>query len=44
MTDLLAQVRYWPLGLGRIVTIPFGPRDGGHHFGVTVTDDIGLDW
>lgn len=34
MTDLLAQVRYWPLGLGRIVTSPFGPRDGGHHFGV----------
>ena len=26
--------RYWPLGGGRIVTSPFGPRDGGFHAGV----------
>lgn len=25
--------RYWPLGKGRIVTSPFGPRDGGWHTG-----------
>lgn len=24
----------WPLGEGRKVTSPFGPRDGGFHFGV----------
>ena len=27
-------VRYWPLDAGRIVTSPFGPRDGGFHTGV----------
>lgn len=26
--------RYWPLGAGRIVTSPFGPRSGGFHYGV----------
>lgn len=26
--------RYWPLGNGRTVTSPFGPRDGGFHTGV----------
>lgn len=26
-------MRYWPLGAGRIVTSPFGPRDGGTHTG-----------
>lgn len=26
--------RYWPLGKGRIVTSPFGPRGGGFHAGV----------
>lgn len=26
-------VRYWPLGAGRVVTSPFGPRDGGFHSG-----------
>ncbi|AHJ86314.1 lysin A [Mycobacterium phage 32HC] len=26
--------RYWPLGAGRIVTSPFGPRSGGFHAGV----------
>lgn len=31
--------RYWPLGKGRIVTSPFGPRDGGFHYGV----DFGRD-
>lgn len=25
--------RYWPLEAGRIVTSPFGPRDGGFHYG-----------
>jgi len=25
--------RYWPLGNGRIVTSPFGPRGGGFHSG-----------
>lgn len=25
--------RYWPLGKGRIVTSPFGPRSGGFHYG-----------
>lgn len=25
--------RFWPLGAGRIVTSPFGPRQGGFHFG-----------
>lgn len=25
--------RYWPLERGRIVTSPFGPRDGGYHYG-----------
>lgn len=25
--------RYWPLAAGRIVTSPFGPRDGGFHYG-----------
>jgi hypothetical protein len=25
--------RYWPLGPGRIVTSPFGPRAGGFHYG-----------
>lgn len=25
--------RYWPLGAGRIVTSPWGPRPGGFHFG-----------
>lgn len=28
------MIRYWPLQLGRIVTSPFGPRDGGFHAGV----------
>ena len=27
------MARYWPLGTGRIVTSPFGPRDGGFHAG-----------
>lgn len=27
-------VRYWPLGEGRVVTSPFGPRGGGFHYGV----------
>lgn len=26
-------IRYWPLGAGRIVTSPFGPRDGSFHAG-----------
>lgn len=26
--------RYWPLGSGRVVTSPFGPRAGGFHYGV----------
>lgn len=26
--------RFWPLGAGRIVTSPFGPRTGGFHYGV----------
>ncbi|SKF91352.1 GH25 family lysozyme [Mycobacteroides abscessus] len=26
-------MRYWPLDAGRIVTSPFGPRDGGTHTG-----------
>lgn len=25
--------RYWPLGQGRMVTSPFGPRAGGFHYG-----------
>lgn len=25
--------RYWPLAAGRIVTSPYGPRDGGYHYG-----------
>lgn len=25
--------RYWPLERGRVVTSPFGPRDGGFHYG-----------
>lgn len=25
--------RYWPLGKGRVVTSPFGPRAGGFHYG-----------
>jgi hypothetical protein len=28
------MIRYWPLGHGRIVTSPFGPRSGGFHYGV----------
>lgn len=31
--------RYWPLGVGRVVTSPFGPRAGGFHNGV----DFGRD-
>ena len=27
------MARYWPLGTGRIVTSPFGPRDDGFHAG-----------
>jgi len=27
------MARYWPLGAGRIVTSPFGPRDDGFHAG-----------
>lgn len=27
-------LRYWPLGAGRVVTSPFGPRGGGFHTGV----------
>ena len=27
------MARYWPLSSGRIVTSPFGPRDGGFHAG-----------
>ncbi len=27
------MARYWPLSTGRIVTSPFGPRDGGFHAG-----------
>lgn len=26
--------RYWPLGQGRVVTSPYGQRDGGFHYGV----------
>lgn len=26
--------KFWPLGAGRVVTSPFGPREGGFHFGV----------
>lgn len=29
----MGVVRYWPLGKGRIVTSPFGSRDGGFHSG-----------
>lgn len=29
----MGAVRYWPLGKGRIVTSPFGSRDGGFHSG-----------
>ena len=28
------MIRYWPLGEGRTVTSPFGPRAGGFHYGV----------
>lgn len=28
------MIRYWPLDKGRIVTSPFGPREGGFHTGV----------
>ncbi len=35
----MAVVRYWPLGSGRKVTSPFGPRDGGFHTGC----DFGRD-
>lgn len=28
------MIRYWPLGKGRIVTSPFGPREGEFHTGV----------
>lgn len=31
--------RYWPLGAGRVVTSPFGPRSGGFHAGA----DFGRD-
>ncbi|CAA0078361.1 Glycyl-glycine endopeptidase ALE-1 [Mycolicibacterium vanbaalenii] len=31
--------RYWPLGAGRKVTSPFGPRSGGFHYGT----DFGRD-
>lgn len=27
-------VRYWPLQSGRVITSPFGDREGGYHFGV----------
>ena len=27
------MARYWPLGAGRIVTSPFGPREDGFHAG-----------
>lgn len=27
------MARFWPLGAGRIVTSPFGPRSGGFHYG-----------
>lgn len=27
------MIRYWPLGIGRIVTSEFGPRPGGFHWG-----------
>lgn len=25
--------RFWPLAAGRIITSPYGPRDGGYHYG-----------
>ena len=28
------MARYWPLGTGRIVTSPFGPREDGFHAGM----------
>lgn len=28
-----SATRYWPLGEGRIVTSPYGPRSGGYHYG-----------
>lgn len=28
------MTRFWPLGAGRTVTSPFGPRAGGFHYGV----------
>lgn len=31
--------RFWPLGAGRVVNSPFGPRDGGFHAGT----DFGVD-
>lgn len=27
-------IRYWPLEYGKVITSPFGPRDGGWHAGV----------
>lgn len=27
------MARYWPLEYGRIITSPFGPREGGFHYG-----------
>lgn len=30
----MPPTRYWPLGAGRVLTSPFGPRAGGFHYGV----------
>lgn len=35
--------RYWPLGTGRKITSPFGPRDGGFHYGVDFGRDGGSE-
>lgn len=36
--------RYWPLGQGRIITSPFGPRAGGFHAGVDFGRPGGSGW
>jgi murein DD-endopeptidase MepM/ murein hydrolase activator NlpD len=39
MADVAPPPRFWPLGVGRVVTSPYGPRSGGFHYGT----DFGRD-
>ena len=37
---ILVTQQFWPLAAGRIITSPYGPRDGGYHYGTETANLI----